>query len=127
MKKENNDLQTRRDFFKKAAEKTIPMLGILMLTNGLPFLTSCKKEDISGGGSYGGCDCSGGCTGSCRSGCTGTCSTGCAGACGYGCAGSCSGDCDGSCSGTCSGTCASWCSNSCEGNCRGGCRSNARL
>lgn len=88
--KKNEELQTRREFFKRAAKGALPILGISLF--GPTILTSCEKDDPDddgGGGSSNGCgkSCSGGCSGSC----SGSCDT------------SCSGNCD-SCTGSCAGT-----------------------
>lgn len=86
----NNELKNRREFFKEAAKKTLPILGITVMAVAVPtMLQSCKKEI------------------SCN-GCSGSCSNSCAGSCVNNCAKVCSGSCTGSCwncTGTCEGTC----------------------
>lgn len=49
-KEKNDELQSRREFFKKAVSKTLPLLTGVYL---FPTLTSCNKEDeeLNGGGS----------------------------------------------------------------------------
>ena len=42
MKKENNELQSRREFFKKAAKGALPTLGAVALG---PLLNSCNPLD----------------------------------------------------------------------------------
>ena len=41
--KKNEELQSRREFFKKAAKGALPILGVL--TFGPSVLTSCKKDE----------------------------------------------------------------------------------
>lgn len=74
-------VQSRRDFFKEAGKKMLPMIGAAVLSS-LPF-SECKAQW--------------GCNYSCSSGCWGGCSGGCYRSCDTGC--------DGGCKGTCSGTC----------------------
>ena len=76
----NEDLQSRREFFKKAAKGALPILGLaIMATN--PVVAKAATE-ISG----------------CRiDACTATCSGTCKGAC-SGCSHSCSGSCMRGCS-----------------------------
>ena len=68
-KHKDEELQTRREFFKKAAQKVLPMLGAIVV--GPSFitstLTSCEKCD--------GCEstCSDDCTTGCSGGCSGLC------------------------------------------------------
>lgn len=66
------ELKTRREFFKKTAEDTLPFLGILMF--GSSFLQACDPIDIPSG-------CGKSCSGSCESDCSGECSGGCKEAC----------------------------------------------
>ena len=93
----NEELQSRREFFKKAAKGMLPMIGAIALASS-PVLSQAAKEISSP------CDCSGACSGTCR--------------------GSCKGTCDGACMGGCKGTCTGTCSGSCTGTCRGGCSGN---
>ena len=71
-KTRNEELQTRREFFKKAAKGMLPMLGAFIATPTiLTTLTSC-----------GGCDgCEAACQDDCEATCTGSCVTSCTGAC----------------------------------------------
>ena len=89
-KNENNEeLQSRREFFKQAAKGALPILALTVL--GSTFLTSCgdgEDEDDEGKG------CSSKCTGGCES--------------------TCSGDCDGGCSNNCDGRCGGDCWAYCE-------------
>lgn len=94
-KVQNEELQSRRDFFKNAAKAALPILaGAVIASN--PILAA--SAEIPMGCNY---SCSGGCSGSCSS------------SCGFGCSGSCKGGCGG-----CKGACTSSCT-SCMGGCKG--------
>lgn len=86
-KNRNEELQSRREFFKKAAKGALPILGAVALAN-MPLLSKATETEME-------CNCT-----SCTASCSGTC-TGCSG----GCQGTCKGGCYGSCSGTCKGGC----------------------
>lgn len=92
------EIQSRREFFKNAAKKALPILGAIALTQ-LPFVAKSHESQITQ-------DCNFGCTGSCW----GSCSSTCGGNCTYGCQGNCKGDCMGSCRNGCDGSCQSRCS-----------------
>ncbi|MGM9812130.1 MAG: Cys-Xaa-Xaa-Xaa repeat radical SAM target protein [Muribaculaceae bacterium] len=78
MEKHNNeDLQSRRDFFKKAAKKALPILGAIVLANA-PVIANAAEETPMG----------------CKYGCTAVCSTS-----------ACQGTCQGGCRFTCTNTC----------------------
>ena len=111
--KMNEELQSRREFFKKAAKGVLPILGAIILSN-VPTVLS-RAHTIS--------EC-GGCSGSCKGGCSSTCDGGCRGGCRNGCKSTCTLGCHGQTSdGTnCSG-CTNQCYSSCSGGCRGGCKS----
>ncbi|MBQ9253655.1 MAG: Cys-Xaa-Xaa-Xaa repeat radical SAM target protein [Bacteroidales bacterium] len=89
----NEELQTRREFFKKAAKGVLPVLGAIALMN-MPLLTQAKESEKTPMG------CQFGCTGKCSGGCIGSCYGNCSGDC----LGSCYGGCDGNCKGSCSGS-----------------------
>ena len=94
--KKNEELQSRRQFFKNAAKGALPILGAIALAN-VPVILKATESPVTG--------CQGSCSGlcqGCRS-CTGTCSGLCEGC--RGCQGTCSGLCEGcrGCTGTCSG------------------------
>lgn len=76
--KENKDeeLQSRREFFKKTAQKALPIIAISVFGSAL--LSSCDKDDEPDGGCKG---CSGGCEASCSGSCDDDCSGGCSGLC----------------------------------------------
>lgn len=97
-KNKNEELQSRRDFFKKAAKKTLPILGALILASMPTVVEASEKE---AGCSWCSVGCSGNCT-SCRGSCRGGCYKQCLGTCQYTCSGSCSGGCTGGCGDTCS-------------------------
>ena len=101
--KKNEELQSRRDFFKKATKGVLPVFGAIMLA-GIPNLI--KAEEVHMGCQYG---CSGGCDGNCRYTCYGSCKNGCDG-CKYTCTGTCKNACTG-----CRYTCDSTCKNGCVG------------
>lgn len=95
MKKKNEELQSRRDFFKKAAKKTLPILGALVLAS-MPTVVKASEEEA--GCSWCSVGCSGSCSSSCKGSCRGGCYKQCLGTCQYTCSGSCSGSCAGTCS-----------------------------
>lgn len=86
--KKNEELQSRREFFKKAAKGALPILGAIALANA-PLISKAAES---------GCNCT-----SCTTSCQGTC-TGC------------NGGCQGTCKGTCSGSCHTTCRGGCSGN-----------
>lgn len=106
--KMNEELQSRRDFFKKLAKGTLPLLGGIALSN-LPLSGNASNQLPNNQNEESevkmGCDW--GCTGGCKASCGRVCS--------YGCTNSCSGGCDGACKGYCQGTCKGSCSSSCSG------------
>lgn len=103
---ENKDLQGRREFFKEAAKKTLPIIGILALS-GMSVKLYAKQTPVT--------DCQEGCSMGCKfecmgckGGCTGYC-TGCMSYCKDTCYTFCSTDCTGGCKGTCTGGCKDTC------------------
>ena len=90
----NEKIQSRREFFKEAAKKALPVIGAIALT-GSPVVVKALESH----------DCNGGCYTGCYNGCSGSCKGICSRACEYGCTG-CSGSCYGSCKGSCSAQCA---------------------
>lgn len=81
--KKNEELQSRREFFKQAAKAALPVVGAAIMAS-VPFVQSEAATGCYGGG----------CTNIC-SGCTGTCTGACTGACARSCSGSCYGGCKG--------------------------------
>ena len=80
---ENNETQNRRQFFKEAAKKALPIIGAVALL-GNPVIAKAMESETMG--------CKYECAGACRKGC----STTCTGSCKNGCT---------SCSTTCTNTC----------------------
>lgn len=85
----NEELQSRREFFKKAAKATLPMIAAVALANA-PAIVNAECD-------Y--CTCAGNCKGACSGGCSTTCykgcSTSCKDTCNYTCRSTCSGSCNG--------------------------------
>lgn len=84
-KNKREEIQSRREFFKKAAKAALPVVGAAILSS-VPFI---KAEAAMR------CDH-----------CTTSCSVGCEGGCKSGCYQGCYGGCENTCSGSCSGGCA---------------------
>ena len=80
-KNKKEELQSRRDFFKKAAKSALPILGVIALSQ--IGLTSCGDDDDDEPLSCKGC--SGGCSNSCSGDCDGGCTNNCDGMCGCDC------------------------------------------
>lgn len=95
-KKQKEELQSRRDFFKKATKMALPVLGAIALAN-TPLLSHAMDESPMGC-KYG---CSSGCYRSCNTTCENTCEGTCKHACGDGCEYTCSGTCKNACNTTC--------------------------
>ena len=95
--KKNEELQSRREFFKKAAKGALPIIGLMVL--GTHVISACGDgdDDDDDGGSSSGCSA---CKGSCKI----TCGNGCRANAYYEPA---------SCKGTCKGACLSGCKTSC--------------
>lgn len=92
----NEELKSRRDFFKKAAKSALPILGAVVLASS-PLISKAAKTAMG-----------------CNYGCAGACSGSCSGSCQYGCSSSCYGDCLTACKG-CRGGCTGTCSGACKG------------
>ena len=86
-KKQNEELQSRREFFKEAARKALPVIGAIALASS-PIIANATEKVSMG--------CENGCSSGCKGGCSGGCSGGCDGVCKGGCSGSCSGSCSSS-------------------------------
>lgn len=86
----NEELKTRRDFFKKAAKTTLPILGAVLLASN-PVLAKAAESEAG----YCTCqgNCKGSCSGSCVSNCRVSCGNNCSGGCNYTCGGGCKGSC----------------------------------
>ena len=81
---ENKNLQGRREFFKNAARKALPLFAVALI--GPALFSSCTKEESH----------------SCKD-CSGSCKTGCSGDCYYGCTGDCDSGCNELCYKACKG------------------------
>ncbi len=78
--KKNEELQSRRQFFKNAAKGALPILGAIVLAN-VPGIMNAASESPMGCTST---TCSGGCKNGCRGceyTCSGTCKNSCRGGC----------------------------------------------
>lgn len=95
--KKNEELQSRREFFKQAAKAALPVIGAAIMAS-VPFV---KSEAATG------------CRGGCVDDCEGTCYRGCNTSCG------------GECKGSCQTGCYNGCRNTCHGTCSGGCATSA--
>ncbi len=107
----NEELQSRREFFKKAAKSALPILAAVALAN-VPVIAEAAGTTPSG--------CNYDCLGSCDRTCSGSCDNSCNSTCKNGCQTSCRNACQTSCKGACQGHCGSGCSNACNASC-GGC------
>ena len=106
--KKKGELQSRRQFFKKAAKGALPILGAIALSQA-PFFSQAHESQNEMGCYYG---CSGDCSGSCKGGCMG-----CTGTCTGGCEGKCASSCYWECVNTCEAKCVNTCKATCEGSC----------
>lgn len=97
----NEELQSRREFFKKAAKGALPILGAIVLAS-MPVVIHADAPSM-------------GCGSSCKGRCLGACSDG-----------NCRLSCDNSCKNTCAGTCRNGCLGGCKGNCQGTCKNGAK-
>ena len=90
--KKTEELQSRREFFKQAAKKALPIIGAIALAN-VPLL-SHAAEKVHTDCNYGcSLSCSGGCKGTCRDTCSNACRNECLTGCLYTCRGGCEGGC----------------------------------
>ena len=72
----NEELQSRREFFKKAAKATLPMIAAVALASA-PGIVNATEAAPSGCTRYGCGLCTNSCEGCCKGGCYTTCSGGC--------------------------------------------------
>lgn len=88
MEKKNRkeELQSRREFFKKAAKSALPILGAIVLASAPTIVNAAEKTPM---GCQFGCKsmCTGTCWGSCQTGCKTGCKHGCTKTCGMTCKG----------------------------------------
>ena len=90
--RQNEELQSRREFFKKAAKGALPILGAIILANA-PVIANAAKESPMG------------CNNSCYRGCASRCSGRCQTTCNVSCQNHCRDNCGATCKYTCSGKC----------------------
>lgn len=90
-KEKNEELQSRREFFKKAAKGALPILGAVLLAQ-VPEVVKAAESSM-GCSKYGCGTCTGTCSGNCSGSCKTTCSGSCDGSCKYGCQSTCKGGC----------------------------------
>ena len=90
----NEELQSRREFFKKAAKGALPILGAIVLANAPAVKNAAEKAPM-------GCSRQDGCSATCAS----SCQRYCTGRCDALCRDSCYNDCTGTCKSTCYGSC----------------------
>lgn len=88
----NKELQSRREFFKKAVEGTLPILGAIVLANAPVIANAAEKTPM-------------GCNNSCYRGCASHCSGRCQTTCNVSCKNHCRDNCGATCKYTCSGKC----------------------
>ena len=119
----NDELQSRREFFKKAAKGVLPILGLCILpSSASAMLHNVTKEmspkDCNNNCSY---NCTYGCKTSCNISCSGGCYHLCKGSCEVSCANDCNTACVNYCDNTCRGGCYLTCRGTCSGSCNGYC------
>lgn len=89
----NEELQSRREFFKKAAKSVLPVIGGVLLSS----IPAISKAVETPQGCYG-YSCYGSCIGTCKISCTAICNGSCVGYC-RGCTGTCLNTCYSTCAG----------------------------
>lgn len=80
--RKKKELQSRREFFKKAAKVALPIVGVAIMAS-LPFATVDASNTNCGG------MCSNNCSGSCSNSCVQYCTQGCRTSCQSTCRGGC--------------------------------------
>lgn len=125
----DKELLSRREFFRKGAQTTLPILVSIALPS---IITSCTPDD-----DWGCLECSSICSYTCHESCSSTSTSSSCDSCSSGCVSSCSGNCSTTCEGSsqssscsgcsnsCSGDCAESCGNSCGNNCSSTCKNSA--
>lgn len=81
MEKKNVELESRREFFKKAAKGVLPILGAIMLSNVSGVMKASESSPMGCSSDNCSYTCNTSCHKSCYSGCQGTCKTTCQGGC----------------------------------------------
>lgn len=102
-KNKKDGIQSRREFFKNAAKKGLPLLAAAVLAS-TPVLSKASEPLV------------------CENSCYGSCSDGCGS---YNCRGYCKGTCEGTCEGQCGGC--TGCKGTCSGTCKFGCTSKEQF
>lgn len=117
------EIVSRREFFRKIAQSTLPVIGAILVSNLPMTIKAMESHEAS---SYQVClnncldSCIGDCSGRCKTTCSGYCSRECADFCISSCSGGCRTSCSG-CGDQCSSSCQFTCKNSCVG-CSGSCQ-----
>ena len=88
---ENKNLQNRREFFREAAKKALPILGAVALLSNPVIAGAMESEPVGCNGCYDYCQ------KGCKSGCEGRCKDHCALSCSESCRNTCRGGCDNTC------------------------------
>ena len=86
-KERNEEIQSRREFFKNAAKGALPILGAVILANVPTVLNAAETNSTSCSG------CNNRCMNSCFNTCHGSCNKHCADNCSRKCRGTCSNSC----------------------------------
>lgn len=97
-KERKEEIQSRREFFKKAAKGALPILGAVILASS-PIISKAVEKESMGCSS----SCYRSCVGTCEGDCTSRCKDGCSG-CGTSCQKGCANSCNGGCKYTCKGS-----------------------
>lgn len=105
-----NDLFSRRQFFKKSLKKILPVIGGVVL--GALHLEKAEGKTPT--------NCIYGCAYACMTSCSGACDFTCLGDCHAGCKTSCYLGCKTMCTETCRGGCKNGCADTCYNSCSGG-------
>lgn len=88
-KKNNEELQSRRQFFKQAAKGALPIIAATVLASAPAIVKAAESTGCQWG-------CSGSCYGLCNNSCRGYCSQGCTGTCSGSCKATCQSQCNAS-------------------------------
>lgn len=84
--KKNEEIQSRREFFKKAAKSALPVVGAVVLAS-MPSDIFAMNRTGCNGCSFACSSCTGDCNGICTTSCYSACRGSCGGSCGGGCKG----------------------------------------
>ncbi|MBQ0121237.1 MAG: Cys-Xaa-Xaa-Xaa repeat radical SAM target protein [Bacteroidales bacterium] len=80
-KMNNEELQSRREFFKKAAKATLPMIAAVALASAPAIVNAAETAPMGCSSDSCSYSCSSSCHKSCLTGCQGSCKTTCTGGC----------------------------------------------